>query len=93
MQIAVPVQFSGNAKEYLYVVSHLTGPMPEIGDRAVVPSAKLKDDGSLSLSVATVCGPTRSIEDDPRLLPVVHIIGKHHLNYIASLVAVAGAAA
>lgn len=87
MQLAVPVQFSGNPREYLYIVSHLTGALPEPGDRIVVPAAKFKDDGTLSLSVAMASGVPREVPDLPLLLPVVSVIEKRHLNYVASLVA------
>lgn len=80
MQRAVSVQFSGNAKPYNYSIEQQMA--VEVGDRVVVPG-KLKDDGSVSLSIATVILVGAHI---PPMLPVVSVIPKALLALTAEKV-------
>jgi hypothetical protein len=65
----IKAQFSGNAKEYHYDVTHfLEADVPQPGDRLVVPN-KLKDDGDLSLTIVTVSGTVEEIDPSTTLAP------------------------
>jgi len=59
--ISISVQFSGNGKgEYLYLASSDAG--IKVGDRIVVPT-KMKDDGTVSMSIATCTQVHEGVEE------------------------------
>lgn len=93
MKPFVEVQFSGNAKLYSYLIpSFYSEPLTAVhpGDRAVVIS-KMKDDGTPSLSIATIINVGRC--DDPTavmLQPFVQLVPK---SAIAAAVAAQSGAA
>ncbi len=59
---AVTVQFSGNARTYNYMLQD-NMLLPDVGNRIVVPG-KLKEDGTLALSIATVVAVLEKGADD-----------------------------
>jgi len=89
MQLAIFLQFSGSAKEYAYAVGHLRT-VPQVGDRVVIPN-KVKDDGTLSLSIGTVTGDLHEHAGND-LLPVIQIISKEDLFGAGEMVKAALAA-
>ena len=74
------VQFSGSAREYNYNVDGLE---PQPGDRIVVPH-KLKDDGTLSLTIATVVSPVREASAEG-LLPALVLIPRALIEHATQL--------
>ncbi len=74
---SIGVQFSGNAKVYAYVM-HPTEEV-KIKDRVVVP-VKLKDDGTLSLSIATVVEVHKTLSDDAEK-PIIQVLSDVYLNH------------
>lgn len=63
---AVAVQFSGKATTYNYLVEATDGAMIAPGQRVVVPN-KLKDDGTLAVSIATVVELHTTVPADAEL--------------------------
>lgn len=72
--LTIDAQFTGNPKAYAYRVGHLVE-MPQPGDRVVVPN-KIKEDGTMSLSIATVVTAPVPHTADPgvTILPVISVV-------------------
>lgn len=89
MQISNPtisVQFTGKETEYTYRTDKLLpATLIEVGDRVVVPG-KIKDNGELSLSIATVTRLTGVTPLDEKTLPIVQHIPKAQIASIKAFV-------
>lgn len=82
----ISVQFSGKETEYTYRTDKLFPPaLIEIGDRVVVPG-KVKDNGELSLSIATVTRLSGITPLDEKTLPIVSHLSKHQISAIKAFV-------
>ena len=68
----VTVQFPSSPKEYGYRID-LLDVTPVIGDRVIVAS-KVKDDGTLGMTLATVTSEVREVFDPAGVLPIVALI-------------------
>lgn len=89
---AISCQFTGNAKEYTYVAAHPEHPVNVVpGDRVVVIN-KIKDDGTVSLSIATVVKLV-DLKDGELPMPIVDIISRENLKNATAIYSKAGAAA
>jgi hypothetical protein len=82
----ISVQFTGKETEYTYRTDKLLpAALIEVGDRVVVPG-KIKDNGDLSLSIATVTRTSGITPLDDKTLPVVQHIPKAQINAIKAFV-------
>jgi hypothetical protein len=78
--VVVSLQLSGNDKLYNYVALAAQVVNRNVGDRVVVPN-KLKDDGSLSLSIGTFKGIVQDASPEG-LLPVVQFVDALYLREV-----------
>jgi len=87
MQYPVLVQFSGSTKEYGYLLTQEQAALVHKGARVVVPT-KMKDDGSVSLSIATVTDLEVSVDEAGMKLlkPIVCIIDSKVLTEVTAAV-------
>lgn len=79
---SIGVQFSGNKTVYLYKVNSFTVSELKVGSRVVVPT-KMKEDGTVSLSIATVV----EIHDELKAgadKPIVQALSEVALAYATS---------
>lgn len=82
--LPIETQFSGNPKKYTYLAcSNDALPDVKVGDRVVVIS-KLKEDGTPSLSIATVTkvDPLANLDG---LMPIVDIISRDNLKHATAI--------
>lgn len=82
----ISVQFTGKETEYTYRTDKLLpAAIIEVGDRVVVPG-KVKDNGELSLSIATVTRLMGVTPLDEKTLPIVAHIRKEQIGYTKAFV-------
>jgi hypothetical protein len=89
MKQIVEVQFTGNAKTYIYSAPAFCSDLPgaiQPGDRVVVIN-KIKEDGSVSLSIATVVGVGEASEtslSENSTMPFVQLVPKSTIDMAAA---------
>jgi hypothetical protein len=82
----IEVQFSGSPKKYTYVAVHPDHPVDiRPGDRVVVVN-KIKDDGTASLSIATVTDLVPQVDGTELPAPIVDIIDRNNLANVVEIV-------
>lgn len=94
MKHIVEVQFTGNAKTYSYLIPDTDADHAAAnpGVRVVVVS-KMKDDGTASLSIATIVGVGQCSEEVAATLkPYVQIVNPASLALAVAAYSTAGAA-
>jgi hypothetical protein len=74
------VQFSGNKAIYSYGLTDLDG-TPVVGQRVVVPT-KLKDDGTVTLTIATVVSVHNIV--GPSLKPIIALLPNSQIAWATS---------
>jgi hypothetical protein len=85
MQV-INAQFSGSPKSYSYLCLHPDNPVDvKVGDRVVVIN-KLKDDGTASLSIATVTSLEPKLPENlDGIMPIVDIINRDNLTNVTEI--------
>ena len=73
MKFAIGVLLSGNSTVYHYAASEIELFTCSVGDKVVIPN-KLKDDGTLSMSIGTYIGRSSDVAAEG-LKPIVQFLG------------------
>lgn len=85
MRIAITVKLSGNDTGYHYVADEALARNIPVGCRVVVPN-KLKDDGTLSMSIGTFAGIASGVSVET-LKPIVQFLDPLAVQSVAEALA------